>query len=388
MDSDFNTQTAEHILLIKMVTLASFVVLIYDILLTFDDEVSYIWTPLREGKHPWLNWMTLMWCANRYLCPPAYMVVTILFHDPRMNSNKCGRYVWFPQTMRLIVTSAIGLWSRHLYATILTYFLLVAEVAVKIWAMTDVKGVYHKECTGCFVSSKKPQHLQFVYGYVAELVFDSLMLAATAVRCRQLGTKHTKFIRVIWVDSMIYLPAVFAIHLANVLLIVYASIPLKNIMTSFSSVGCTIIVSRMILNTRKAMAPEYDLTISSRPKFTTVAFRLSAQMEESEESTTQSSPSTTVKKVDLESNARYSYNSGTQTIVTLGLSGVDDSEGSMTGSSFSGTVVVDEYQKGDLGDEIGYFHDCGTQMKEGKADPTCGCCLSANAMPLSNWPEI
>ncbi|KAJ8087339.1 hypothetical protein PM082_006169 [Marasmius tenuissimus] len=344
MESPFNSQTVEHMLLNKMVTLASFTVLIYDIFLTLDDEVQYIWIPLHEGYHPVLNWMTVMWCVNRYLCP-AYMVVIIflLLHDPQMSTMVCEHYVWYPQVMWLIVTSATSvyfvklvqaLWSRHLYAIILTYLLLAAEVAVKIWAITDIKGTYYKECTGCFISSRMPQHPQYVYGYGAELVFDSLMLATTAIRCWQLRIERTKFIKVIWKESMIFLPAVFAIHLANVLLTIYATIPLKNIMTSFSSVGCTIIVSRMILNTRKAMDPEYDLTIGSRLYFCPLwglAFMTippSAEVEEQEERMMEPSPQTWAKKVDLES---YPY-SGTHKIVTFRALSAEagDSEWSMT----------------------------------------------------------
>ncbi|KAG7097662.1 hypothetical protein E1B28_004990 [Marasmius oreades] len=259
MNSQSPEQIAEHIRLIKMFSLSSFVVLIYDVLLTFADEVEYIWN-MERRKHSWM--VQILWCVNRYLWPLAFIVIIVTQSDPYWSENACQRYVWYPQIIRLLVTIAVGVYfilylkAVHFgnkIATTVSSLLLIAEVAVKIWASLDIEGVRFPHFGGCFMTSKSPPNRRFVYGYVAELVFDSIMLAATAYRCYHMGIKTSTHIRVIWEESISYLPIIFVVHLANVLIYTYAPFHLKNIMTSYSTLGCSVVVSHMVLNTRKKL---------------------------------------------------------------------------------------------------------------------------------------
>ncbi|KAF9260569.1 hypothetical protein L218DRAFT_962381 [Marasmius fiardii PR-910] len=263
-------EIAEHIRLIKMFSLSSFVVLTYDFALTFADEIEYIWN--RKGLK--FNWMTVLWCVNRYLWPPAFIVIIVALHDPYWSDVACQRYVWYPQAIRLCVTVAVGIYFIILvravyfsnnYVTVLSSFLLITEIAMKIWATCDIKGARLEDYTGCYATSRHPPNHQFVYGYVSELVFDSLMLAAIAYRCYSLGIKNSVHIRVLWEESILYLPVIFVIHLANVLIYNYAPYHLKNTMTSFSTIGCSVVVSHMMLNTRKASKQDVFPTSAWRP---------------------------------------------------------------------------------------------------------------------------
>ncbi|KAL0064032.1 hypothetical protein AAF712_008998 [Marasmius tenuissimus] len=126
----------------------------------------------------------------------------------------------------------------------------------------------------------------------------------------------------------------------------------------------------MILNTRKATDPEYNLTISSRRSLAFTTIPPSAEVEEQEEHTTEPSPEALVKKVDPES---YSYGGTHITVTFRDLSAeAGASERSMTETSLSDTIFgVNDSQKGGLGDEIGDFHNCDIQTDGAKADPTC-----------------
>ncbi|KAF4582393.1 hypothetical protein EYR38_002513 [Pleurotus pulmonarius] len=64
-------RTAGHLMAAKMFSLASCVMLFYDIFLTFSDEVEKVW---RKKFTP----VTFLWFMNRYLSPLGYIVIIVL----------------------------------------------------------------------------------------------------------------------------------------------------------------------------------------------------------------------------------------------------------------------------------------------------------------------
>ncbi|KAF4564022.1 hypothetical protein EYR36_003271 [Pleurotus pulmonarius] len=80
-------RTAGHLMAAKMFSLASCVMLFYDIFLTFSDEVEKVW---RKKFTP----VTFLWFMNRYLSPLGYIVIIVLgihgWNEPQPTTRPHG----------------------------------------------------------------------------------------------------------------------------------------------------------------------------------------------------------------------------------------------------------------------------------------------------------
>ncbi|KAJ8481889.1 hypothetical protein ONZ45_g15158 [Pleurotus djamor] len=241
MDDATLALTATRLMAAKMFSLASCVVLFYDISLTFGDEVEKIW---QKKFSP----VTILWFMNRYLSPLGYIVIIVSFHDPWPKSV-CNRYVLFPEALKLFTALAIGLiFIMRLYAVYggnrlvvgCAGFLLAAQLAVKTWAFTDGTSLnLPPPLIGCILVGKSPPGERFVYTWIAELVFDSVMFFATLGRTtflyRNRHNHATSLIQLIMRDGIIYFAVIFVANLVTVLIFLFAPPDIKAINASFST---------------------------------------------------------------------------------------------------------------------------------------------------------
>ncbi|EIW55879.1 uncharacterized protein TRAVEDRAFT_22290 [Trametes versicolor FP-101664 SS1] len=223
---------AEHLLAAKMFSLASCVMLFYDIAITFGDEVEKIWKQRFTGA-------TVLWFMNRYLSPLGYIVIIVSFHDPSWSKATCQRYVLYPEALKIVTSTAIGLifilrlYSIYSKRNLILYVfgtLLVTELAVKIWAFTD--------------------------GTMLVLPPDSVVFFATLYRTIQLYRRTVigeaqSLITIIMRDGIMYFAAIFVSNLVTVLIFIFATPDLKVINASFSTLITSLMVSRLMLNLRK-----------------------------------------------------------------------------------------------------------------------------------------
>ncbi|KAF5318154.1 hypothetical protein D9619_012116 [Psilocybe cf. subviscida] len=180
-------QIVHDLYVFKLYCLASFVLLFYDILITFGDEVEWIW----RRK---FNWFTVLWFLNRYLSPLGFIVITVCelrsysgidsvwqaaahsddsrlpaFQDPRWVGKACDHYVLFPEILRIFTTSITGfIFIVRLYATysrsravvVIGLCFLAGELAVKIWSFLGARRLQLPPGQfGCILTSG-PDNLQ------------------------------------------------------------------------------------------------------------------------------------------------------------------------------------------------------------------------------------
>ncbi|KAI0325783.1 hypothetical protein GY45DRAFT_1329804 [Cubamyces sp. BRFM 1775] len=222
---------AEHLTAAKMFSLASCVMLFYDIAITFGDEVEKIWKQRFTGA-------TVLWFLNRYLSPLGYIVIIVSFHDPSWSKAACQRYVLYPEVLKIFTATVVGLifilrlYSIYSKRNIILYgfgTLLVAELAVKIWAFTDgVMLQLPPGFVGCILTGRSSPGDRIIYTWVAELVFDSVVFFATLYRTvtlyrRTLIGEALSLITVIMRDGIMYFAAIFVSNLVTVLIFVFAS---------------------------------------------------------------------------------------------------------------------------------------------------------------------
>ncbi|THH08675.1 hypothetical protein EW145_g2543 [Phellinidium pouzarii] len=170
----------------KMFSLASCAI-------TFGDEVENIWKKR-------FSFATVLWFMNRYLSPLGYIVVIVSFNDPGWSKSVCNRYVLYPEILKIFTSAAIGvIFSLRLYSlyggslvmlsTVMV--LLLAELAVKIWAFTDGTSVaLPPGLVGCILTGKNTSDDRFVFTWIAELVFDFVIFIATLSRAFLIYRRH------------------------------------------------------------------------------------------------------------------------------------------------------------------------------------------------------
>ncbi|TEB22515.1 hypothetical protein FA13DRAFT_1641288 [Coprinellus micaceus] len=224
----------------KMYSLASCVMLFYDIVLTFDREIDSIWLK------PKYSWMTLLWALNRYLSPLGYIVIIVSFHHP-WSPDVCNRYILFPEALKVVTAFVIGvIFLMRLYALYggnraimaLGSTLLLAEIVIKIWAFTDgVALELPKELVGCILIGKN--HTRFAFTWIAELGFDTAMFALTLGRTimyyRHQRNKKLTLLNLIVRDGVIYFAIIFAANFVTVFMVFVSFQDIKVINASFST---------------------------------------------------------------------------------------------------------------------------------------------------------
>ncbi|KAF8661197.1 hypothetical protein AX16_001477 [Volvariella volvacea WC 439] len=271
------TEFAGHLVAAKMFSLASCVMLFYDIVLTFGDEVELIWmkkfTPF-----------TALWFANRYLSPLGYIVIIVSFHDP-WPKDICNRYVLYPEALKIVTAFAIGvifivrlhgIYARSWTVVVGGSVLLAAELAVKIWAFTSGTSLdLPSGFVGCILVGRDDS-LRMSATWIAELVFDSAMFLATLYRTVSITNLQQRSIhyllKLIRRDGVAYFAVIFVANLVTVLmyfvclfdpiLLLFVLMPtvltqlappdIKVINASFSTLITSLMVSRLILNLRRA----------------------------------------------------------------------------------------------------------------------------------------
>ncbi|KAK2464642.1 hypothetical protein APHAL10511_003335 [Amanita phalloides] len=255
-------KTAEDLMAAKMYSLAACVMIYYDIMLTFADEVELIWSKK-------FSFFSLLWYINRYVSPLGYVVIIVSFHD-RWSDAVCDRYILFPEALKISTSLAIGvIFILRLYAlyqgrkivVVLGSILLAGELGIKIWAFTcGTRLQLPPGLVGCILVGKPD--LRIAFTWISELIFDSIVFFATLYRAisshsRVKGQRRVSLFDVMIRDGVIYFGVIFVANLLTVLMFMLAPADIKAINASFSTLITNLMVSRMILHMR-SVGSKYD----------------------------------------------------------------------------------------------------------------------------------
>lgn len=248
---------AHDLMVSKMYSLASCVMLFYDIVITMGDEVEKIWL------QPRYTHITLLFALNRYLSPLGYIVIIASFH---MNwpVSTCERYVLYPEALKVVTTFVIGLifvlrvyaiYGKSKLVGCVGGALLAAELGVKIWAFLDGGRLHLPEgLHGCILVGKHPTRLAFTW--IAELVFDTIIFSMTLYRTvayyRGQHDRPQSLLKLIMRDGVTYFAVIFIVNAITVSVFIWAPSNIKAINASFSTLITSLMVSRLILNLKTA----------------------------------------------------------------------------------------------------------------------------------------
>ncbi|KAF8338615.1 hypothetical protein F5887DRAFT_982075 [Amanita rubescens] len=250
-------------MVLKMVSLSACVMLFYDIMLTFADEVELIWSRR-------FSFVSVLWYLNRYVTPLGYIIITVSFHDP-WSKSVCDRYVLFPEALKIITCFAIGvifilrlyaLYNRSMVVVSLGCLLLATELGVKIWAFTCGTSLQLPPgLVGCILVGRTS--LRFASTWISELVFDLIVFLATIHQAILNNSEIHKsqgisLFDLVVRDGVIYFAIIFVANSVTVLMFIFAPEDLKAINASFSTLITSLMVSRLILNLRSVVESTYE----------------------------------------------------------------------------------------------------------------------------------
>jgi len=253
--------------------IAGLVILLYDHLITFDDEVKYVWC---SNKKPMI-WLFLI---NRYLTPLAFGVNINAYTSSAWSDAACGRFVVYEGIMGFVGVAiaslmmafrVVAVYYGNRYVLALISFLYLAMVGINAWLLTTTGPVIHPGIHGCSMLFGQGNH--HIGGWVSATAWTPLIYDTTVVILIVLRTQYIvrakiagKVVTVLIRDGLLYFSVIVVVNLVLAVMIVRAADGIKNICAQFQLLMTVTMMSRITLNLRKNM----DVSISANSIYTTV----------------------------------------------------------------------------------------------------------------------
>ncbi|KAG7092143.1 hypothetical protein E1B28_008516 [Marasmius oreades] len=272
------TTAYAHLLANKYHALASTVLLCFDHVLTFDDEIKYIWQ--REKNIPF--WLFL---TSRYASLIVSLIYLVALHDPYWAGDACKNWIWLPVGIGWIIRFATGIimilrvhaiYSRVTWVLWLTVPIFIGHLVVIGWAIpAGGAAKLPQGFIGCIPKPKPGTGLRLPSVYIASLVFDATVFALTLGRAiyYRIHSSLIPLLTLVTRDGTLYFAVIFIVNLTNAFLMTLAPPDLSVINAPFASIIRTILVSRLLVNLRVAADAQGASRSSRNPHshiFTTV----------------------------------------------------------------------------------------------------------------------
>ncbi|KAJ7129239.1 hypothetical protein C8R44DRAFT_73141 [Mycena epipterygia] len=264
---------------------ATSAVLVYELLVTFDEEVERVWS---------LKWRLpkLLFMVNRYLTRGLLILQYIAGGYPGTSESVCHIYGYWqaiPPRMAILAAQAImiirlsAIYHNNktmLYLLALLYTLeIVAVITCMTLAIVSTQGSSQPPPLSCGLDARSPLLRQYASGtWIAPVCFELIILIVTMVKvfppppakCRvwkgyflkgfSIATpERNPTLDMLARDSIIYFAFIFSFTLTNAIIyeLDFAAYYRSILLGPTSAISC-IAVSRMIINIRSLPAPNLD----------------------------------------------------------------------------------------------------------------------------------
>ncbi|KAI0720555.1 hypothetical protein C8T65DRAFT_293211 [Cerioporus squamosus] len=279
VDSAAAANEQKQLLITFYVGVASFTILVWDHLLTLEDEIKYVW---RKRKGP-LIWLFLL---NRYLTPLGFIVNLFGESDVLLPTdvedaiklppvtqptsriylrNRCEHFVRYEGSMTVIGINTAALMmllrvyamyneQRAVVACVAAVFAL--ELGTNAWLLTYGVAVRHSlgihACTMIFDTSRINTAIAAASAWLP-LLYDTIVLALTVRRTyTQIRYPNvSRTMRILLKEGVFYYSVIFCITLVLTLMIVLAPAGLKNVMAQTEYLMTVAMMSRITLHLKK-----------------------------------------------------------------------------------------------------------------------------------------
>ncbi|KAJ6535904.1 hypothetical protein DFH09DRAFT_97645 [Mycena vulgaris] len=246
----------------RYISAAGHVVLLYDHVLTFDDEVEYIWSaPNTLAK--------ILFLILRYTVP-FFLTVQIITRSGipviPMSDTVCKGYTAFTSYMGWLSIAIsnflvlLRIWTtlprgHRLIAWSLAFFVITQLVSfgVNSWVIVEMIRVLVYSPIGLCTFTTKPDVVGlWVAGLAFEVVVFIMVCWNNLDRPRALGPDTDSAVtRILFRDSVVYFVLLFILRIANTVIAVVAPVSSIFVIVFFIWAATTITTTRLIINSRR-----------------------------------------------------------------------------------------------------------------------------------------
>jgi hypothetical protein len=265
MQAQEDAKDVSEIIQTRIMGIVSFTILVWDHIITFDDEVDYIWKR-SKGRFGYL------FLLNRYLMPLGFIVNLVAYNLQKWTIERCTHYVRYEGSMTIIGIEVVALMMmlrvRALYKDSRRYpliigliaFIFVVETAVGAWllahgiAVTHTSGVH--SCSMIFggISPKiatASAWLPLLYETVVLLLILYSTVPALRRNLKEAGQVTQTVTQTIFHDGLLYYSLICSVTLVLTVMIAAAPPGIRNITAQLELLLTVTMMSRITLNLRK-----------------------------------------------------------------------------------------------------------------------------------------
>ncbi|KAL0949005.1 hypothetical protein HGRIS_009104 [Hohenbuehelia grisea] len=281
-------ETFHRLHVVKYLTASSGVLLVYDYLLTFSDEVIFFWSsPWNVGK--------VLFLLTRYM--PMVEAILTYFNQLGTSVSVSTCELLFNITgwmfiFNTCIAEAIlmlrvwALWNRS--KRVAAFFTILSMTCIVLAAVLFIK--FHGSqrfldqprvvaLPGCYpISADKI----IVVAYILLMVFESVILGLMLTKgVRHYRTSSSSFIRAMLQDGVVYFVTLMSVSFINAIVFIAAAPEMANILTPMQRSLHSMLSARILMRMRKEATRTSDSTMSTSLPLNTLSFATVTQDPES-----------------------------------------------------------------------------------------------------------
>ncbi|VDB91798.1 unnamed protein product [Peniophora sp. CBMAI 1063] len=241
----------------RSVGLAAFTILVYDHLITLEDEIEFIWKG-RKGPIIWLFFL------NRYLVPLSFIINIFAYFSHVWDYDTCSQFVVYEGSLTMIGISIASLmmfmrvkalYYNHRFVYYAVFCLWLVFVGVNSWLLTSATPVYLKapnviSCTMIFGTE---------VGWAASasawlpLLYDTTVVILTLIRTvsHAWHRGYSDIVSELLREGLLYYSIIFSVTLALTIMIVAADPSVRNIAAQLELCLTATMMSRITLDLKR-----------------------------------------------------------------------------------------------------------------------------------------
>jgi len=240
-----------------LVGFAGFTVLVYDHVITFADEVQYIWLEL-HGLPAYL------FLINRYVIPLGF-IVNLYAYLANWDPNVCASYVRYEGAMTVTGINIVGLmmllriralYNKNRFVVWPVALLLAIEFGVNAWLLDHGIPAPHRgprfPCTMVFEASLTKIASASAW---LPLLYDTIVMFLTFYKVFQSRTPsgriYSQILQTVLAEGIAYYSMIFSVNLALTIMIPTAPSSIQNITAQLSLLLTVAMMSRITLDLKK-----------------------------------------------------------------------------------------------------------------------------------------
>ncbi|KAI0791985.1 hypothetical protein C8Q75DRAFT_613859 [Abortiporus biennis] len=262
--------------------LIGIVILYYEYILTFGDEVTYMWPKCKQGHIPWLFF------ANRYFSVFTGIVAIVesfISHNSSIESCKIyhsiREYIYVIASLIAITVLCLrtfALYERSYWILALITGVALPLIGVAIWAIVSKTTGEIDVQFGCTVAADKDSNTRLAVTWEALVAYDLLIFSLTVIKTKctaryQVGRGVLESIaHVILRDGALYFAVMACANIANTLTFYILPLELGGSLTVFASSISVTLISRLSINLYKEAMIDVEYSDSTTEHTTALEF--------------------------------------------------------------------------------------------------------------------